>query len=148
MVGQLAISIGLITAVWLAAVSRWVVRDAVVPWDSKNQFYAFFRFLSATLRAEEWPFWNPCHYSGHPSVADPQSLVFAPVFVAWGMLDPAPTMRAFDLVVFAHLLAGGIAIAIMGWRARWPIAASVLASALFMFGGAASGRLQHTGIIL
>ncbi|HEU0146754.1 MAG TPA: hypothetical protein VFR21_07725, partial [Bradyrhizobium sp.] len=148
MVGQLAVSIGLITAVWLAAVSRWVVRDAVVPWDSKNQFYAFFRFLSATLRAEEWPFWNPYHYSGHPSVADPQSLVFAPVFVAWGMLDPAPTMRAFDLVVFAHLLAGGIAIAIMGWRARWPIAASVLASALFMFGGAASGRLQHTGIIL
>ena len=148
MVGQLAVSIGLITAVWLAAVSRWVVRDAVVPWDSKNQFYAFFRFLSATLRAEEWPFWNAYHYSGHPSVADPQSLVFAPVFVAWGMLDPAPTMRAFDLVIFAHLLAGGIAIAIMGWRARWPIAASVLASALFMFGGAASGRLQHTGIIL
>jgi len=135
-------------AVWLAAVSRWIVRDAVVPWDSKNQFYAFFRFLSATLRAGEWPFWNPYHYSGHPSVADPQSLVFAPVFVAWGLLDPAPTMRAFDLVVFAHLLAGGVAIAIMGWRARWPIPSSVLAATLFMFGGAASGRLQHTGIIL
>ncbi|MDB5610103.1 MAG: hypothetical protein JWP25_7003 [Bradyrhizobium sp.] len=145
---RLAISVGFVTAVWLVAVSRWIVRDAVVPWDSKNQFYAFFRFLSATLRAGEWPFWNPYHYGGHPSVADPQSLVFAPVFVAWGMLDPAPTMRAFDLVVFAHLLAGGIAIAIMGWRARWPIPSSVLAAALFMFGGAASGRLQHSGIIL
>jgi hypothetical protein len=64
-----------------------VVRDAVVPWDSNNQFYAFFRFLSATLRAGEWPFWNPYHYSGHPRVAYPQSLVFSPVFVAWGMLD-------------------------------------------------------------
>jgi hypothetical protein len=146
--GRLAISIGLVTAVWLVAVSRWIVRDVVVPWDSKNQFYAFFRFLSATIRAGEWPFWNPYHYGGHPSVADPQSLVFAPVFVAWGMLDPAPTMRAFDLLVFAHLLAGGIAIAITGWRARWPIPASVLAAALFMFGGAASGRLQHSGIIL
>src|SRR5258708_3745334 len=145
---RLAISVGFVTAVWLAAVSRWIVRDAVVPWDSKNQFYAFFRFLSATLRVGEWPFWNPYHYGGHPSVADPQSLVFAPVFVAWGMLDPAPTMRAFDLVVFAHLLAGGIAIAVMGWRARWPIPSSVLAAALFMLGGAASGRLQHTGIIL
>ena len=144
----MAISVGFVTAVWLAAVSRWIVRDAVVPWDSKNQFYAFFRFLSATLRVGEWPFWNPYHYGGHPSVADPQSLVFAPVFVAWGMLDPAPTMRAFDLVIFAHLLAGGIAIAIMGWRARWPIPSSVLAAALFMFGGAASGRLQHSGIIL
>jgi hypothetical protein len=146
--GPLTISIGFVTVVWLAAVSRWIVRDAVVPWDSKNQFYVFFRFLSATLRAGEWPFWNPNHYGGHPSVADPQSLVFAPVFVAWGMLDPAPTMRAFDLVIFAHLLAGGIAIAIMGWRARWPIPSSVLAAALFMFGGAASGRLQHSGIIL
>jgi hypothetical protein len=145
---RLAISVGFVTAVWLAAVSRWIVRDAVVPWDSKNQFYAFFRFLSATLRAGEWPLWNPYHYGGHPSVADPQSLVFAPVFVAWGMLDPAPTMRAFDLAIFAHLLAGGIAIAIIGWRARWPIPSSVLAAALFMLGGAASGRLQHSGIIL
>ena len=146
--GQLAISVSLVTAVWLAAVSRWIVRDAVVPWDSKNQFYAFFRFLSVTLRAGDWPFWNPYHYGGHPSVADPQSLVFSPLFVAWGALDPAPTMRAFDLVVLAHLLAGGIAIAAIGWRARWPVPGSVLAAALFMFGGAASGRLQHTGIIL
>jgi hypothetical protein len=145
---RLALSVGFVTAVWLVAISRWIVRDAVVPWDSKNQFYAFFRFLSATLRAGTWPLWNPYHYGGHPSVADPQSLVFAPVFVLWGMLDPAPTMRAFDLVMFAHLLAGGIAIAIIGWRARWPMPGSVLAAALFMFGGAASGRLQHSGIIL
>jgi hypothetical protein len=74
--------------------------------------------------------------------------VFSPVFVAWGMLDPAPTMRMFDLVVFAHLLAGGLGMAAIGWRARWPIPAGVLAAALFMFGGAASGRLQHSGIIL
>jgi hypothetical protein len=144
----LTVSVGLVAAVWVAAVSRWVVSDLVVPWDSKNQFYAFFRFLSATLRAGEWPFWNPYHYGGHPSVADPQSVVFNPVFVVWGLLDPDPTMRAFDLVVFAHLLAGGIGVAAIGWRARWPIPANVLAAALFMFGGAASGRLQNTGIIL
>ena len=148
MPGQLAVSSGLVTIFWLVAASRWIVSDTVVPWDSKNQFYAFFRFLSATLRAGEWPFWNPYHYGGHPSVADPQSLIFSPVFVAWAVLDPAPTMQTFDLVVLAHLLAGGIAIASIGWRARWPVPACVLAAALFMFGGAASGRLQHTGIIL
>jgi hypothetical protein len=81
-------------------------------------------------------------------VADPQSLVFSPVFIAWGALDPAPTMRVFDLIVFAHLLVGGIAMAAMGWRAQWPVPACVLAAVLFMFGGAASARLQHTGIIL
>jgi hypothetical protein len=146
--GRLVVSLGLVTVFWLGAVSRWIGSDSVVPWDSKNQFYAFFRFLSATLRAGEWPFWNPYHYGGHPSVADPQSLVFSPVFVIWAALDPAPTMRAFDLVVFAHLLVGGIALAGIGWRARWPVPACVFAAALFMFGGAASGRLQHTGIIL
>ena len=145
---QLVLSIGLVTAFWLAAVSRWIVSDTVVPWDSKNQFYAFFRFLSAALQAGDWPFWNPYHYGGHPSVSDPQSLVFSPVFFAWGAFQAAPTMRAFDLVVLAHLLAGGIAIATIGWRARWPVPACVMAAALFMFGGAASGRLQHTGIIL
>ncbi len=119
-----------------------------MPWDSKNQFYAFFRFLSSTLHAGNWPFWNPYHYGGHPSVADPQSLIFAPLFVAWGALDAAPTMRAFDLVVLGHLLAGGIAIVAIGWRAGWPVPGCVLAASLFMFGGAASGRLQHTGIIL
>jgi hypothetical protein len=145
---QLALCCGLVTLFWLIAASRWIFSDTVIPWDSKNQFYAFLRFLSAALHAGDWPFWNPYHYAGHPSVADPQSMIFSPLFVLWGALDPAPTMRTFDLVVLAHLLAGGLALAAIGWRARWPEPACVLAAALFMFGGAASGRLQHTGIIL
>ena len=143
-----AVSVGFVMTVWVGAVSRWIVKDAVVPWDLKNQFYAFFRFLSATLRAGDWPFWNPYHYGGHPSVSRPAIIGLSPVFVAWGALDPAPTMRAFDLIVLAHLLAGGIAMAAIGWRARWPIPGCVLTAVLYMFGGAASARLQHTGIIL
>jgi hypothetical protein len=122
--GNLMVSICLITAVWGGAASRWIINGAVVPWDSKNQFYAFFRFLSASLHATDWPFWNPYHYGGHPSVADPQSLVFAPLFVAWGALDPAPSMRAFDIVILAHLLVGGIAIVVIGCRA--PLAGAEL----------------------
>src|SRR5436305_6812941 len=87
--GRLAVSLGLVTGFWLAAVGRWIVSDTVVPWDSKNQFYAFFRFLSATLRAGQSPFWNPYHYGGHPRVADPQSLGSYPLFVLCGALDPA-----------------------------------------------------------
>jgi hypothetical protein len=106
------VSAAAITALWLVAVSRWIVTDTVVPWDSKNQFYAFFRFLAASLHAGVSPFWNPYHYGGHPSVADPQSLIFAPAFVLWALFDPTPSLRAFDLVVYAHLLVGGSA----GWR--------------------------------
>ena len=138
----------IVFAIWALAALRWVATDSVVPWDSKNQFYAFFRFLANALQSGASPFWNPYHYGGHPAVADPQSLIFAPAFFIWAMFDGAPSMRAFDLVVYAHLLAGGIAMALIGLRARWPAAACVLAAAIFMFGGAASGRLQHTGIVL
>lgn len=137
-----------VTAVWLAAVSRWYVDDSVVPWDSKNQFYAFFRFLAESLHAGTSIFWNPYHYGGHPSIADPQSLVFSPPFILWALLDRTPSLRSFDLIVQLHLLAGGLAMAAIGWRRGWPAAASILAAAVFMLGGAASARLNHTGIIL
>ena len=88
--------------------SRWILTDSVVPWDSKNQFYAFFRFLAASIQDGVLPFWNPYHYGGHPSVADPQSLIFAPAFVLWALFDPAPSLRTFDLLVHAHLLIGGL----------------------------------------
>src|SRR5215468_441760 len=145
---QLIVAWGLITGVWLLAASRWILTDTVVPWDSKNQFYAFFRFLASSIHAGVSPFWNPYHYGGHPSVADPQSLIFAPLFVLWALIDPTPSLRAFDLIVFAHLLIGGLAMAAIGWRAAWPLPAIVLAAVLFMFGGAAAGRLQHTGLII
>jgi Bacterial membrane protein YfhO len=145
---RLGVTLAAVAALWLVAASRWLFTDSVVPWDSKNQFYAFFRFLASSLAAGDSPFWNPYHYGGHPSVADPQSLIFAPVFLVWAWLDPTPSMRAFDLVVYAHLLIGGLALGAIGWRRGWPPAASILAAAVFMFGGPAAGRLQHTGIIL
>ena len=137
-----------IAAIWLLAASRWIATDTIVPWDAKNQFYAFFRFLATAIHSGQAPFWNPYHYGGHPSVADPQSLIFSPPFVLWALFDPAPSIRAFDLIVYAHLAAGGLAVGVLGWRAGWPAAASILAAVIFMFGGPASGRLQHTGIIL
>lgn len=138
----------LVTAIWTVAYSRWVLADQTVPWDAKNQFYAFFRFLAAALHDGGSIFWNPYHYGGHPSIADPQSLIFAPLFLAWAALDSAPSMAAFDCVVYAHLLAGGLAMVSIGQRRGWPVSASVLAATVFMLGGAAAGRLNHTGIII
>jgi hypothetical protein len=145
---RLGLLLLLIALVWCVAASRWVAADAVVPWDSKNQFYAFFRFFAAAIHAGHTPFWNPYHYGGHPSIADPQSLIFAPAFAVWAWFDPAPSLRAFDLVVFAHLLVGGLSIGLLGWRAGWPVPASLLAAVVFMLGGPASGRLNHSGVIV
>lgn len=145
---SLAASSGLIGALWLLALSRWIVADKVVPWDSKNQFYVFFRFLATSIHSGYTPFWNPYHYGGHPSVADPQSLIFSPLFVLWALFDPTPSLHTFDFIVFVHLLIGGLSVGALGWRAHWPVAACVLAAVVFMFGGAAAGRLQHTGAII
>jgi hypothetical protein len=144
----LAASCAIVVALWLFAIWRWVASDTVVPWDSKNQSYAFFRFLANALHSGVMPFWNPYHYGGHPSVADPQSLIFAPAFFIWAWFDPDPSIRAFDILVYAHLLSGALAVVAIGWRAGWPVAACVFAACIFMFGGVASGRLQHTGMIL
>jgi len=140
-------ALGLVSLVWAVAVWQWVGNDLVVPWDSKNQFYAFFRFMASAIHAGASPFWNPFHYAGHPSIADPQSLVFQPAFILWAYLDRAPSLIAFDVIVFGHLLAGGLGVAVYGHRHRWPVAASVLAAVVFMFGGAAAGRANHTGIL-
>jgi hypothetical protein len=147
-VHDLSLLLGAIAAAWLLASSHWIFTDTVVPWDAKNQFYAFFRFLASAFHEGYAPFWNPFHYGGHPSVADPQSLLFAPAFVLWALIDAAPSIRTFDLIVYVHLLIGGLSVGVLGWRAGWPASASLLAAVVFMFGGPASGRLQHTGIIL
>ena len=117
-----------IAGAWVLAAGHWILTDTVVPWDAKNQFYAFFRFLASSFHEGYAPFWNPFHYGGHPSVADPQSLLFAPAFVLWALIDPAPSIRTFDLIVYAHLLVGGLSVGILGWRAGWPISASLLAA--------------------
>lgn len=146
--GSLVIALVAITAIWSLAAIQWRLTDTVVPWDSKNQFYAFFRFLATALSEGSSPFWNPYHYGGHPSIADPQSLIFQPPFVIWAWFDANPTMFAFDALIYAHLLVGGLALGGYGHRHGWPAAASVLAAAVFMLGGVVSGRLNHVGIIL
>lgn len=136
-----------VTAIWTAAWLQWWLYDLVVPWDSKNQFYAFFRFLASSLHSGATPFWNAYHYAGHPSIADPQSLIFQPPFLIWAWFDAEPTMFAFDFIVYAHLLVGGLALVVHGHRLGWPAAGSVLAATIFMLGGVVSGRMNHVGII-
>ena len=144
---QLAIALGAVGAFWLAAALVWPLTGMVVPWDSKNHFYPMFRYLSDALAHGELPLWNPYHFSGHPTAADPQSMLFTPTmfFFAWAV--PQPSMQVFDLVVFAHLLPGALALPFIFRRRGWHPAGAVVAAMIFVLGGSAAARLQHTGII-
>ena len=145
---QTVLALVLILAVWAAAASVWPLTGSVVPWDSKNQFYPTLRYLGAALAHGELPLWNPYHFSGHPSVADPQSLLFTPTMLLFGWLAPSPSMQLFDTVVFAHFLPGALALVPLFRRRGWHPAGAVVAAIVFMLGGSATARLQHTGIIL
>lgn len=145
---QTAITLGLILAVWSVAAAIWPLTGMVVPWDSKNQFYPTLRYLGAALAQGELPLWNPYHFGGHPSAADPQSLLFTPTMLLFGWLAPEASMQLFDAVVFAHFLPGALAFVPLFRRRGWHPAGAVVAAAIFMLGGSATARLQHTGIIL
>ena len=139
---------GALTMAAVAAALSWLLAGLVVPWDSKNHFYAMFRFVGGALSRGELPLWNPYHFAGHPTVADPQSLIFTPTLAVIAALAPDGSMQLFDLVVLLHLLGGALCVAwLCRARGHEPVAA-VLGGLVFMFGGAASSRLQHTGMII
>jgi hypothetical protein len=141
------LAFGLILAAWALAVSVWPLTGTVVPWDSKNQFYPTLRYLGTALAHGELPLWNPYHFGGHPSAADPQSLLFTPTMLLFGWLVPEPSMQLFDVVVFAHFLPGALAFVPIFRRRGWHSAGAVVAALVFMLGGSATARLQHTGMI-
>ncbi len=141
-------AVAFLIAVQTAGWGLWQLSGTVVPWDSKNHFYPMFRFLGEALRHSTVPLWNPYHFGGYPAVADPQSLVFTPSMMLFALMAPNAGMATFDAVIAGHLLLGGVGMLGLARRWRWRPAAGVLAALVFMLGGAASSRLQHTGMII
>ncbi|MBV9969826.1 MAG: hypothetical protein JO228_07575 [Xanthobacteraceae bacterium] len=126
----------------------WLSGALTIPWDAKSQFQPELQFLARSLARGESPFWTPNIYAGWPQIADPQSLMFSPLHLALAALTPTPTLRQADLVTFAYLFAGSLAI-IMYFRDRgWHPGGAVLGALIFAFGASASSRLQHTGQII
>ena len=144
----LASTLSCLITVYVLALVHWRVADAVVPWDSKNHFYPMYRFLGDALRHATIPLWNPYHFSGYPAIADPQSLLFTPSMLLAALLMPEASMSAFDGMILLHLLLGGIGMLALARRWCWHPTAGFLSALVFMLGGAASSRLQHTGMII
>lgn len=107
-----------------------------------------YRFLGEALHGGDVPLWNPFYFGGFPAAADPQSLLFTPSMALLAFLAPNASMSGFDAMIYAHLLLGGIGVLGLGRRWRWSMPAALLAAMIFMFGGSASARLQHTGMII
>src|ERR687893_1336697 len=125
---DLRLAVLAVFAFWGAAALVWPLTGSVVPWDSKNHFYPMLRYLGIALEHGELPLWNPYHFSGHPSVADPQSLLFTPTMLLFAWAVPSPSMQLFDAVVFAHFLPGALAVVMLFRHRGWRPAGAVVAA--------------------
>lgn len=138
----------LLALCWFALVYPWLIGKRTVPWDSKEFYFPLSAFNVQSWRAGELPFWNPYQFTGFPSIADPQGMVFSPLLTLLMLLESTPTLRWFDTIVFLHLLLGGYGILALGRYYGLHPYAALLAALVFMFGGSAAARLQHTLQIL
>ena len=141
-------AIAAFSAGWLVLAWPWLSGRFTIPWDAKAQFLPQIQFLADSLARGQNPFWNPFVFSGHPQIADPQSMIFSPPFLALAALDAAPSAWAVDVTVFAAILAGGIALIVWFHDRGWEGAGAVLSALAFGFGAAMAWRIQHTGQVL
>src|SRR5262245_28980637 len=79
----------------------WLSGRVTIPWDAKAQFLPQIQFLAQSLARGESPAWTPFVFSGHPQLADPQSMIFSPPFLALALIDAAPSLWAQDVTVLA-----------------------------------------------
>ena len=137
----------LLTA-WAIIAAPWLSGQKVIPYDSAHQFYPAVAFTVEQLRNLEGPWWNPYVFAGFPQFADPQAMTFQPTMVLPMLVSPSVSLWWFDVVVFLHLLLGGLGCLRLGRSYCLGSAPQILFALTFMFGAVASSRLQHTPMIV
>ena len=144
----LDVTLGVFLACMVALSAPWTTGRYAIPWDAAAHFYPQFVFLSDALHAGDSPFWNPYVFAGHPQIADPQSLIFSPLFLALAALAKSPSLALFAAAVFAHLAIGGVGMILYARDRGWSEPAAIVAALAFAFGGAAIWRVQHVGQVM
>jgi hypothetical protein len=135
----------LVCAGWLVLAWPWLSGSVTIPWDAKAQTYPQLQFLAASLHRGESPAWTPFAFAGWPQIADPQSLILSPAFLALAALTSDPSFQAADAAVLVSLLVGALALALHFRDRGWAGAGALVAALAFAFGASAAWRLQHLG---
>lgn len=134
--------------IWLVLNLPLLLGLRVFPWDAMDEFYPTVFFNSHSLRHGLAPWWNPYIYSGFPQIADPQGMLFSPLLMGWMLLSAHQGVTWFTWGVLLHLLMGGTAmLAFLQRKGANPFGALVGAT-VFMAGGVAASRLEHTVIVV
>lgn len=129
---------------WVAMTWPWLSGRVTIPWDAKAHFLPQIQFLAQSLARGESPFWAPFVFSGHPQIADPQSMIFSPPFLLLALVNGNPSAWAVDIATLLAGLVGAIALAAWVRDQGWEAAGALLAGLVFVFGASMAWRLQHT----
>ncbi|MGE3065525.1 MAG: hypothetical protein AB7K67_08055 [Hyphomicrobiaceae bacterium] len=133
---------------WAAMAAPWLSGHVTIPWDAKAEFQPQIQFLADSLARGESPFWTPFVFSGHPQVADPQSMIFSLPFLVLSLLTRAPSLWAVDTTVFCAQLFGAAGVLLLFRDRGWHPAGAILAALAFAFGASMAWRVQHIGQVL
>lgn len=135
--GRDPIVAGVVAAVCLLLWQRlWGGSETLYLWDAGTYFYPMKDFLGRTVRAGEWPWWNPWIRNGLPFFANPQVGLFYPLTVPFYLL---PTAAALNATVILHtVLAATGFFAWLRGAGRSPAAAALGALAIVWGGYALS----------
>ena len=145
---SLFVTIALFALLFLVPAWPWLSGAVTIPYDAQSTFYPPVAFLARSLASGESPFWSPNIYAGWPMIADPQAMLTSPLHVLLAFANWAPSVWANDAVTFAYLFVGGLGVILYFHDRGWHRAGALVAALAFVFGGSASGRIQHTGQIM
>jgi hypothetical protein len=127
---------------WALFASPWLSGAVTVPWDAKAHFLPQLQFLAHALHTGQSPAWNHNVFGGSPQIADPQSLIFSPVFLL-AYLEPEPSFRQLDLYCFLLLALAGFSVLMFFKDRGWHPAGAIVASLATALGGSSIWRIQH-----
>ena len=144
----LAYALVALTAGWLILAWPWLSGSFSIPWDAKAHFLPQLQFLALSLAQHESPFWAPYVFGGHPQIADAQSLIFSPPYLALAYFDSHPTAWAMDATLYGVVLVSAMALMLWFRDQGWHTGAALLAALSFAFGAAMAWRIQHVGQVL
>src|SRR5262249_36418562 len=109
----LVVPLAIFLLAFLVPAWPWLSGEVTIPWDAKSQFFPQVQFLASSFARGEWPWWSPNVFAGWPQISDPQSLLFAPLYVLLAAFNAAISLRAFDAVTFAYLFLGAVGIILL-----------------------------------
>jgi hypothetical protein len=111
--------------------------------DPATQYLPWRQFVYETLRAGQWPLWNPYIFSGHPTFGSINEQVF---YLPNMLFAPWPAERGFGPLAFLHLALAGIGARAFARLHVDDDAAATLAGVAAMLGGPLIAWLQYPAL--